>query len=77
MIIVHQTKGGAYILAKLNGAISRLQYATFPVIPYLVRFPDHIPVTSLMDNAKLEDVQFCLEDLPLADDLSDDMVFDE
>jgi len=24
MVIVHQTKGGAYIMGKLNGAISRL-----------------------------------------------------
>jgi len=70
-------KGGAYILAKLNGAISRLKYASFQVIPYLVRFPDCLPATSLMDDIKLEDVQFCLEDFPPAHDLSDDVVFNE
>src|SRR5882724_4144223 len=32
MVIVPWTKGGAYILAELNGAISRLQYAAFQVI---------------------------------------------
>ena len=73
MVIVHWTQGGAYILAELNGAISRLQYAAFQVIPYLARFPDCIPVTSLMDEAKLEDVQICSESFPPADEPSEDM----
>src|SRR5882724_5041614 len=77
MVIVHQTQGGAYILAELNGAISRLQYATFCIIPYLARFPDHILVTSLMDEAKLEDVQIHLDSFPLADDPSKEVTFDE
>ena len=58
MVVVHCTKGGAYILAELNGAVSRLRYAAFCIIPYLARFPDHIPVTSLLDDAELEDVRF-------------------
>ena len=57
MVIVHWTQGGAYILAELNGTISRLQYAAFCIIPYLARFPDHISVTTLLDEAELEDVQ--------------------
>jgi len=64
MVVVHQTQGGAYILAELNGTISRLQYAMFWIIPYLERFPDHILVTALMDEAKLEDVQICSESFP-------------
>jgi len=40
MVVVHRTKGGAYILAELNRAVSRLQYAAFQIIPYLARFPD-------------------------------------
>ena len=71
MVVVHHTKGGAYILVELNGAISRLQYAAFQIIPYLARFPDWIPVTSLLDNAELEDVQLHLESFPPADELSD------
>jgi len=77
IVIVHWTQGGAYILAELNGAISRLQYATFHVIPYLARFQDCIPVTSLMDEAELEDVQIHVESFPLADEPSKDMAFDE
>ena len=77
MVVVHWTQGGTYILAELNGTISRLQYAVFWIIPYLERFPDHIPVTSLMDEAKLEDVQICSDSFPLADEPSEDMAFDE
>ena len=77
MVIVHWTKGGTYILAELNGAISRLWYAMFQVIPYLVRFLDCLPDTSLMDEAELEDVQIHLENFPPADEPSKDMVFNE
>jgi len=71
MVIVHQTQGGTYILAELNGTNSRLRYAVFQVIPYLVRFPDHIPATSLMDEAELEDVHIGSEYFPLADEPSE------
>ena len=77
MVVVHQTQGGTYILAELNGAISRLQYAMFQVIPYLARFPDCIPVTSLMNEAELEDVQIHSESFPPADEPSEDVAFDE
>src|SRR5882724_7016118 len=72
MVVVHHTKGGAYILAELNGAISRLRYTAFRIIPYLSRFPDRIPVTSLLDN-----VQLCLESFPPADEPANDHLFDD
>src|SRR5882724_841452 len=68
MVVVHCTKGGAYISVELNGAISRLRYAAFWIIPYLARFPDCIPVTSLLDDAELEDVQLHSESFPPADE---------
>jgi len=77
MVVVHWTQGGTYILADLNGAISRLQYAAFWIIPYMARFPDCILVTSLMDEAKLEDVQIHSESFPPADEPSEDVAFDE
>src|SRR5882724_6466239 len=77
MVVVHQMQGGAYILAELNGTVSRLRYAAFRIIPYLARFPDHILVTALMDEANLEDVQIHLESFPPADDPSQDVAFDE
>jgi len=77
MVIVHWTQGGAYILAELNGAISRLRYAVFQVIPHLERLPDCIPVISLMDEAELEDVHIRSESFPTADEPSKDMAFNE
>jgi len=29
MVVVHQMQGGAYILAEINGTVSKLQYAAF------------------------------------------------
>src|SRR5882724_6615427 len=60
MVVVHHTKGGTYLMAELSSAVSRLQYAAFQIIP-LARFPHHIPVTSLFDDVKLEDIQLCSE----------------
>ena len=77
MVIVHWMQGGAYILAELNGAVSRLQYAAFRIILYLARFPEHIPVTALMDEAELEDVQIRSESFPPANDPSKEVSFDE
>jgi hypothetical protein len=37
MVIVCQTTHGAYILAEIDGAISKLRFATFRVIPYHAR----------------------------------------
>src|SRR5882724_4756979 len=75
MVVVHHTKGGAYILAELNGAVSRLRYAAFWVIPYLARFPDWIPVTSLLDDVELEDVQLHSESFQPTDELADHHLF--
>jgi hypothetical protein len=38
MVMVRQTTHGAYILAEMDGAISKLRFATFCVIPYHARW---------------------------------------
>ena len=70
-------KGGAYILSELDGAISRLRYATFQLIPYLARFPDHVPVTSLLNDGELEHIHLHSEDFPPADNPRDDVPFND
>ncbi|OJA17876.1 hypothetical protein AZE42_14006 [Rhizopogon vesiculosus] len=35
MVVLRRTTGGSYLLAKLDGAVSRLCYAAFRLIPYL------------------------------------------
>jgi hypothetical protein len=37
MVIVRKTTHGAYILAEMDGAVSKLRFATFRVIPYHTR----------------------------------------
>jgi hypothetical protein len=39
MVIVRRMKGGSYILAELDGAISKLQFAMFRIITYSARNP--------------------------------------
>jgi len=48
MIVVHCTKGGAYILAELDGVVSKLCYAAFRLLPYLPCNETKISVTSIM-----------------------------
>jgi len=37
MIVVRRTEGGSYILAKLDGAVSKLCFTGFQVVPYHTR----------------------------------------
>lgn len=53
LVVIRRTWNGAYILAELNGAVSKLPYAAFRLIPYLPRSKVSIPVTSLIDNADM------------------------
>jgi len=56
MVVVRRTKGGSYILAELDGAISKLRFAAFRVIPYVARNPARITVTSVtgMNDTELD-----------------------
>ena len=67
--MVHHTKGGTYILAKMDGAVSRLQYATFHIVPYLPGSLENILVASLLGTEDLDKVLVHADDYPLADDI--------
>jgi hypothetical protein len=47
MMVVHRTKGGSYMLAELDGAISKLRFAAFRVIPYYLRSEECVSVTQM------------------------------
>ncbi|KJA14286.1 hypothetical protein HYPSUDRAFT_195262 [Hypholoma sublateritium FD-334 SS-4] len=47
MFVVRRTEGGSYILAELNGAISRLRFGASRLLPYAPRDLKAVPVTSI------------------------------
>ena len=53
MIVIRRTHYGAYRLGELDGAVSRLRYAAFRLIPYHARSPSFIPVTHVVDGNDL------------------------
>ena len=69
MVVVHRMARGAYILAELDGAISRLRYTAFRVVPYFPCSLDNLPVDSILSTANLEDIALHSEDYPPADGL--------
>ena len=50
MVVLHRTTGGSYLLAELDGAVSRLRYAAFRLIPYYSRLSPIIRITDLTDT---------------------------
>ncbi|KAH9988495.1 hypothetical protein BJV77DRAFT_1134239 [Russula vinacea] len=53
MVVVRRTCNGAYRLAELDGAVSKLRYAAFRIIPYFSHSQTSIPVTRLLDREDL------------------------
>ncbi|KIM40033.1 hypothetical protein M413DRAFT_54339, partial [Hebeloma cylindrosporum] len=49
MVVIRRTQGGSYVLAELDGAVSRLRFAAFRVVPYAPHDIKRIPVRSLID----------------------------
>lgn len=50
MVVVKKTRNGAYRLAELDGAVSRLRFAAFRLVPYHARSHSTISVTRLLDS---------------------------
>jgi len=53
MIVIRRTRNGTYRLGELDGAVSRLRYATFRLIPYHARSPSYISVMHVVDGDNL------------------------
>jgi hypothetical protein len=45
MVVIKRTKGGSYVLGELNGALSKLRFAAFRLLPYQPRNLKAVPVT--------------------------------
>lgn len=53
MIVVKRLRSGAYVLAEVNGAISRLKFAAFRLIPYHPRSRKCLEITEFVDPSDL------------------------
>ena len=61
MVVLQCNCNSAYRLGKLDGAISKLCYATFRLIPYHTCLQSYIPVTHIVDDDDLASLE--LEDI--------------
>ena len=58
MIVLRCTRNGAYRLGELDGAVSRLRFAAFRLIPYHARSRAYIPVTHVVDGNEFASPDF-------------------
>jgi hypothetical protein len=56
MIILRRTTGGAYRLAELDGAVSKLRFAAFRLVPYYSRFTPNMRLANIVDPNDLKQV---------------------
>ena len=58
MVVLRWTTRGSYLLAELDGAVSRLRYAAFRLIPYYPQFSSSIHTADLtgMDDEDLDNM---------------------
>jgi hypothetical protein len=57
MVVVKRLRSGAYILAEVNGAVSRLKFATFRLIPYHPRSRKRLEITEFVDLKDLGGIE--------------------
>ena len=53
MVVIRRSRTSSYCLAELDGAVSKLRYATFHLVPYLTCSCASIPITRLLDHDDL------------------------
>jgi hypothetical protein len=68
MVVMRRTPNGTYRLAELDGAVSKLRYAAFHLVPYHAYSRTLIPVTHIIERNELikihldEDVEGAADD---------------
>ncbi|KAJ3564557.1 hypothetical protein NP233_g8218 [Leucocoprinus birnbaumii] len=50
MVVVRRTKGGSYVLAEMDGTMSKLRFGARRLIPYHARDRRSVPLTRLIDD---------------------------
>jgi len=56
MVVVKRLQSGAYLLAEVNGAVSRLKFAAFWLIPYQPCSRKRLEITEFVDSKDLRGV---------------------
>jgi hypothetical protein len=74
MLVIRQTRNGAYCLAELDSAVSKLCYVAFRLLPYHTCSPSFIPVTHVVDCKDLTSV--IADDLPMQEEQQAVIVMD-
>jgi hypothetical protein len=84
MVIVWQTTQGAYILTEIDGAVSKLRFATFRVIPYHARWRMNIDLETFFvfpdadeETEDAEDEMEMDEDIQETAGLEEEVLSDE
>jgi hypothetical protein len=49
MVVISRSQGGSYRLAEINGAVSKLTFAAFQLIPYHPHSSTSVEVTQFID----------------------------
>ena len=53
MVVLTESRNKSYRLAELDGAVSKLRYAAFRLVPYHSRTPAFIPLEELLSPEDL------------------------
>ncbi len=53
MVVIRRTPNGLYRLAELDGAVSKLRFAAFRLVPYHARSHSSIPITRVIERENL------------------------
>jgi hypothetical protein len=66
MVVLRRTTGGSYLLAELDGSVSKLRFAAFRLLPYHPRSTSRIAVTTItgLDEEALDHLAGIEEDEP-------------
>jgi len=57
MVVVKRLQSGAYLLAEVNRAVSRLKFAVFWLIPYQPHSQKHLEITEFVNSKDLGGVR--------------------
>ena len=76
MVVLQRSRNSAYHLGELDGAVSRLRYAAFRLIPYHARSRSSIPVTQVVDSDRITSIEYNDTSMRGAGSCSDEPIHD-